>query len=734
MERVRSSMTRYASLLLPLALIFTAMAKAKAQSSDSAALVRGLVHTPEGKAIAAADLFLVETMESATADSAGRFVLRTAARGTVTLIARSIGFVPAQRTVDLTKPATIDISLARQAPVLLPITVTAGSYTAGSERGASLNAIQVASTPGATADIARAIQTLPGVQNVDEGTGLFVRGGDVSETRVLLNDIVMIAPYNYETPTGNYTVTVNPFLLDGIFFSSGGFGARYGNILSGVADLRTQGRPLQSSVVGTAGLAAISGGLNFALPNGVGTHATATLSDLRPLFKLNGSTRSYSPAPNGTDFSGSVIWKYRPTAEIKTFGITRHSALGIESSDPSSADGYAADFRNSMYQAGWKDLFGRVATTTSASYAQTHSAQEFGGFTLGDLERSTQLFAQAAWSAADRLTMRGGGDAEWRSAAFVGRVPNINLTKFDSKTSGSRNGLFVESDLRPLAYLRLVTGLRTDASTFSNVRTVDPRISAAFRVGSAGTITSAWGVYHQVADPLYYDAALGVPGLPPMRARQAVIGGQVGDNAQIARVELYRKDYHDLAQLGPDKIVAGAGAGRSSGVDVFLKGEKKGLISGRVSYSYVDAKRTDPITSGLARAPFDITHSFTLVAEKDFGVGWNASGALRYATGKPFTPVTGATFDNSRGQWIPQYGVAYSERLSPLQRIDLSLSKFTRLSPQTFLVMFASVNNLFDRVNIYDYRYNTDYTQRIPIRSLFNRSFYVGGSISFTAQ
>lgn len=727
-------MTRYTALLLPLSLIFAPGRKAYAQSTDTAAIVRGSVHTPDGKPVAGADIFLAETMESATADSAGRFALRTAQRGTVTLIARRIGFTPAQRTVDLTNHATIDISLTRQSPVLVPITVTAGSYTAGSERGASLNAIQVATTPGATADIARAIQTLPGVQNVDEGTGLFVRGGDVSETRVLLNDIVMIEPYNYETPTGNYTVTVNPFLLDGIFFSSGGFGARYGNILSGVADLRTQGRPIQSSVVGTAGLAAISGGLNFALPHGAGTHATATWSDTRPLFKVNGSTRSYSPAPNGTDFSGSVIWSYRPSAEIKTFGITRHSALGIEPSDPSAAGGYAADFHNSMYQAGWKDLFGSVATTTSASYAQTHRAEDFGGFTLGNTERSTQLFGQAAWSASDALVLRGGGDAEWRSAAFVGRVPNISLTKFDSKTKGSRDGLFVESDLRPLPDLRLVTGVRTDASTFAHVRTVDPRISAALRVGSAGTITSAWGVYHQVADPLYYDAALGRPGLPPMLARQAVIGGQLGDNAQIARVELYRKDYRDLAQLGPDKIVAGGGTGRSSGVDVFLKGEKTGLIGGRVSYSYVDAKRTDPLTGIQAPAPFDVTHSFTLVADKNFGIGWSASGALRYATGKPYTPVIGATFDSPRNAWVPRYAAAYSARLSPLKRVDLSISKFTRFSPQTFLVVFASVNNLFDRVNIYDYRYSTDYTQRIPIRSLFKRSFYVGGSISFTAQ
>jgi vitamin B12 transporter len=727
-------MTRVAASLGSLLLVAMAASPAAAQSVDSATLIHGRVHSSDGAPIAGADVFLIESLEGSTADSVGHFTLRTTQRGIVTLVARRIGFAPERITVNLTKSDAIEISLARQSPALVPITVTAGAYTAGSERGASLNAIQVASTPGATADIARAIQTLPGVQNVDEGTGLFVRGGDVSETRVLLNDMVMIAPYNYETPTGNYTVTVNPFLLDGILFSSGGFGARYGNILSGVADLRTQGRPAQSSVVGTAGLAAVSGGVNFALPNGVGTHTTATWSDTRPLFKVNGSTRSYSPAPNGTDFSGSVIWKYRPTAEIKTFAIIRHSALGIEPSDPSSSGGYAMDARNSMYQAGWKDLFGNVATTTSVSYAQTHRAEEFGAFTLGDTEKSTQLFGQASWTAADAIILRGGGDAEWRGAAFIGRVPSVNLTKFDSRTDGARNGAFVESDLQPLADLRLVTGVRTDRSTFTGIRTIDPRVSAALRVGGLATITSAWGVYHQVPDPLYFDAALGIPGLAPMSARQAVLGAQLGQDVLMARVELYRKDYRDLAQLGQNQIVAGGGTGSSRGVDVFLKGGYPGVVNGRISYSFVDAKRTDPLTGVEARAPFDVTNSLTLVLDKSFGVGWSVSGAVRYATGKPYTPVAGASFDQSRNVWVPSYSAPFSERLPPLQRVDLSLSRFMRLSPQIFLVLFASVNNLFDRVNIYDYRYSADYSQRIPIRSLFNRSFYVGGSISFTAQ
>jgi hypothetical protein len=219
-----------------------------------------------------------------------------------------------------------------------------------------------------------------------------------------------------------------------------------------------------------------------------------------------------------------------------------------------------------------------------------------------------------------------------------------------------------------------------------------------------------------------------------MSARQAVIGAQLGENANIARLEIYDKRYRDLAQLSLDRTVVGGGTGSSHGADLFLKGAIPGVIGGRVSYSFVDAQRTDPTSGFRARAPFDVTHSLTVAAEKNFGIGWNASGAFRYATGKPYTPVTGATFDQTRQQWQPSYGPPFSERLTPLQRVDLSISRFMPLSAQSFLVVFASVNNLFDRVNVYEYRYNADYSQRIPVRSLFNRSYYVGGSISFARE
>lgn len=700
-------------------------------------LLRGTV-TAAGTPVGGADVFLLESLDGAVTDSAGRFSIRTSATGAVTIVVRRIGFAPANVVVPVDTAEVVTLALSPQTAVLTPITVQAGAYTAGNQRGATLTALEVVTTPGATADIARAIQTLPGVQNVDEGTGLFVRGGDVSETKVLLNNAVMLSPYNYQTPTGNFTVTVNPFLLDGIFFSSGGFGARYGNILSGVADLRTAGRPAQSSETVVAGLASVSSGADLALSHGVTVHATAGHSDLRYLFHVNGSTRGYSPAPHGDDFSGSVIYDYSATGQIKSFAIDRTSAVGIAVSDPSYSGGYASDVRSRMFTGGWNDVFGSFAPTVNVSYSSVRRNEQFGVFDLGTDEGWTQLFTQTTWSPRDEIGIRVGADADWRNSHFVGSIPlsftdvapGARRTLFDSPVDGTRSGAFSELDWRALTDFRLIAGARSDYSSLTKTRTVDPRISAAYQRGSA-TFTAAFGNYHQIPDPLYLSSAVGVPGAPSERALQSVIGAQLGDGGDIARVELYDKQYRDLVGLTRDTHVAlGGGTGMARGADVFVKHQLWPFFSARVTYSYVHSWRTDPDTRVQAPAPFDVTNSLTIVGDQALPKGWSVSMAWRYATGKPFTPVTSATFDAQSHVWVPRYAAPSSQRLPAEKKLDLALSRVTHIRPSVQLVYFFSLDNILDRTNLYEYTYTADYSRRIPVRSLFNRSLYFGASLT----
>ena len=114
---------------------------------------------------------------------------------------------------------------------------------------------------------------------------------------------------------------------------------------------------------------------------------------------------------------------------------------------------------------------------------------------------------------------------------------------------------------------------------------------------------------------------------------------------------------------------------------------------------------------------------------QSLGLGWQLGLTHRYATGRPFTPVTGATFDAAQNVWMPRYGPPMSERLPSFRRLDLGLTRLQRIAGSQG-VIFTAVNNLLDRDNLYAYRYPSDYSSRIPIRSIFKRSFYVGASIT----
>ena len=248
-------------------------------------------------------------------------------------------------------------------------------------------------------------------------------------------------------------------------------------------------------------------------------------------------------------------------------------------------------------------------------------------------------------------------------------------------------------------------------------------------------MTAAWGVYHQVPDPLYFEDSVSAGlQLESMRARQSIFGAQVGDGDLIARVEAYDKHYDDLAQRTRDYDIVGDGIGRARGVDVFLKGRLALGITGRVSYGYVSSRRTDPDTRVVTRAPFDVTHTMTTVAERTIVGGLRASMAYRYATGRPFTPVTGSTYDGAQRVFVPEYGSPMSERLPAFRRLDLSASYFRPIGSTLQTVAFVSVMNILDRENAQSFRYSPDYSRRHLVPSLFQRSVYFGGTITWLKE
>ena len=89
----------------------------------------------------------------------------------------------------------------------------------------------------------------------------------------------------------------------------------------------------------------------------------------------------------------------------------------------------------------------------------------------------------------------------------------------------------------------------------------------------------------------------------------------------------------------------------------------------------------------------------------------------KYATGRPFTPLTGAHLNPQLNIYEPEYGTKNSRRYKNYQRLDLRI---------TYL------SQLFNFQNLFGYTYSFDYSEAKEVLSYFGRrTIVIGGQISF---
>ncbi len=160
------------------------------------------------------------------------------------MISTFIGYKNAQQTVELTGNAVhLTITLKEEINQLDAVTISAGSFTAGDEkRRTILKDVDIATTAGATADIAGALNTLPGTTKVGESGRLFVRGGDSNETRTFIDGMVVLDAYGPSAPSTPARGRFLPFMFKGTSFSTGGYSAEYGQAISSAINMNSNYR------------------------------------------------------------------------------------------------------------------------------------------------------------------------------------------------------------------------------------------------------------------------------------------------------------------------------------------------------------------------------------------------------------------------------------------------------------------------------------------------------------
>ncbi len=692
--------------------------------------ISGKVADSKGKPVAGASVYLDNTLDGGTSDSAGHFQFTTTEHGDQVIAVAATGYQNAGRPIHISGDiADLVLSLKANPRQLEGVTVTAGAYEAGTDKGKTiLSSLDIVTTAGANADVVRAIQTLPGAQQQGSQSGLFIRGGDASEATIIVDGLVQQDAFTTTAPGVAGRSRFSPFQFRGISFSSGGYSARYGQAMSSVLELNTLDLADRSTVnlgVNMAGLYASGSKLwkNTSLD------LTGSYFNLAPFYGIANTNVDYYNVPTGASGSARFVWKPNKNGMLKVLTNFTGFKSGVQVPNPDSpgsqfrygitnANGYLNLTYNQRFGSKW-NLY------TAASYAQNQDDIQAGSIPVKNRNDRTQFRLELKRYLASNLSILAGTEVQHFSYR---KNISLDTAAFDLDFTETQTAGFVEADWSPARWIAIRPGIRAEHSDLLNQNTFAPRLSVAIRAGMYGQVGLSGGIFYQLPDLPYLQYGY----RPEMqRAIHYIANYQWIKGDRTFRAEVYYKDYSSLvrehvttfdpnnyrfAYTQPDN----SGYGYAKGFELFWRDKK--LVKNVdywISYSYVDTRRLFRNYLAEAQPDFIATHNASLVA-KYYIEKWTTqiNATYAFATGRPY--------------YNPQNPEFLGDRTANYHNLSIAANYLTHVG-KWFTVIYAGVDNVTNHKNIFGYRYSADGSQRYPQYPALFRSYFVGVNFSLTA-
>lgn len=693
--------------------------------------ISGIVIDSKGKGVKGASVYLDNTLDGATTDSTGHFKFTTAEKGAQVLAATAAGMNAGGTPLTISGDVSdIQIQLKTSARQLDGVTVTAGAYEAGTDKGKTiLTSLDIVTTAGSQADVVRAIQTLPGAQQQGTQSGLFIRGGDATEAAIIVDGLVTQDAFTTTAPGVAGRSRFSPFQFRGISFSSGGYSARYGQAMSSVLELTTLDMPDKSTVNVGLNMAGIYASGSKLWKNS-GGDVTASYFNLSPFYGLASTNVDYYDVPTGSSGSARYVWKPNKNGMFKVMGNFTAFSSGVEVNNPDSP--------GSVYRFGIKNTNAYLNLSynqrikekwniyTAAAYAINTDDIHAGELPITNRNNRTQFRLEVKRYLAAKLNILAGTEVQhfsYRKKIEVSADDTTyNLDFTETQTAG-----FVEAEWSPQRWIAIKPGIRAEHSDLLNQNTLMPRLALAIRAGMNGQFGFSAGSFYQLPDIPYLQAGF----RPEMQqAIHYIANYQWIKGDRTFRAEVYYKDYRSLVlehntTFDPNSyrnfynMPDNGGYGYAKGAEIFWRDKK--LVKNVdywISYSYVDTRRLFRNFIAEAQPDFISDHNANLVA-KYYIQKWTTqiNATYSYATGRPYYDPSNPTFLGDR---TPDY-----------HSLSLAVNYLTHVK-KWFTVIYAGADNVTNQKNIFGYRYSADGTRRYPQYPALFRSFFVGVNFSLT--
>lgn len=682
----------------------------------------GVVTDKKGEPIIGANIFIEGTYDGATSDVTGAFAFFTELQGSAKLTVSYLGYHNFSKEIQLRGDSLhLEVRLREKINELNEVVISAGAFEASDEKkSVMLKPLDIVLTAGATADLAGALNTLPGTQTVGEEGRLFVRGGAAYETKTFIDGLLVLKPYTSTTPDLPARNRFSPFLFKGTLFSTGGYSAEYGQALSSALTLQTQ--DLAPETLTSLSLMSVGLGLshterweNSSLTIG------GDYSNMSPYMSLVDQNVHWHLAPQG--MNGQMVYR-KKTSPSGMFKLMANA----------SANHLALDYpRAEDLVLTRLDLFNRnlFVNTSFHEVLDDHWSVFMGlGFTedvekidesfqLHTLERSFQLKNRWKYTANDRFSVLLGW--EYWKQEFDRQYQAVDGPLISPYLQNHFGAGFAEANIHLSGKLATRIGLRSEYTSVIDRWTVGPRWSIACKTGEHAQMSFAYGQFFQTPEneQLIFKRDLNFE-----KATHFILNFQKIHNERIFRVEAYYKDYAHLIRFDSPQSaqVDNGGYGHARGVDLFYR-DQKTIKNGDfwISYSFLDTERLFRDFPEASAPGFASRHNMALVY-KQWVEGINSSLGLTYsyASPRPYDDPNTPVFNDRR---TPAYH-------------DLSFNaSFLTHWFDNFTIIYASVSNVLGLDQNFGRRFSTlpggnGQFSSIPVDPAARRFLFLGIFIS----
>ena len=596
-------------------------------------------------------------------------------------------------------------------------------------------------------DIIKAIQLLPGVQMVSEGSsGFSVRGGSADQNLVLLDEATV---YNASHFLGFFSVFNNDIIKD-VKLYKGDLPAQYGGRLASVLDVRMrEGNQKRFSATGGIGL--ISSRLTLEGPI-IKDQTAFIVSGRRTYADL------FLPLSKDENVQESKLYFYDFNAKVNhTFNDRNRIYLsGYFGRDVFKNPFAYMKLGNSTGTARWNHLFSqRLFSNFTFVYSKydynlgTANENDPNSFLWASALQDYQLKGEFTWYINPENTLRFGLSSTYHifdpgKAKGTGNESLFTEYALD-RTYALESGIYVSNDQNLGSRVTLKYGLRfslfqnvgpgtvyhydedykmKDSTVYSSgdfyntYSGLEPRLGITFLLNGVSSLKASYNhtyQYLQLAQNSTAGTPLDIwfsasPNVKPQAADQVAMGyfRNFRKNTIETSVEVYYKsmrntiDFKDHAQLLLNTQLEGElrfGRSRAYGIE-FMVRVPEGRLNGWVSYTFSRTFREiKEINNGKAYpAPYDSPNDVSIVLNFDATKRISVSANWVYSTGKPVTFPTGrAVID---GAIVPIYSDRNAYRMRDYHRLDLSVTLHQKQKEQRFnWDLVFSAYNAYNRHN-----------------------------------